>query len=648
MQQENQNKDISNLIKNGFIAFTGAGISFSYPSSIPTSETIKRIIWQELNSHLIYYQDLKTSINNRMSYLLPQIKLETMFEVFLRRGVINIFDTLQVFNQSKPNLDHYLFGLFCKLGYLKAIFTLNFDLLHEKALEAFHLPYTSFLKDTDYKPETKISEYIGTPIFHLHNGFLPNDNETSHLNAATSLVRTSLPYDKASILISYLKKYPILCAGYSNNDLDTFIYILKYSKKILWYSHYSEDIEPLPPDVTTVKNVLGENFIHLTRGEHNKIESTFNDVLFNRIPELQIHKENLIALENPFGVTSLEEKEQIIKEQIHEKIRSPIQAIIIIADLLDLITERELALELIKKYDLLRLNLDNELLASTASILTHIYDRMGQPKLALRYSKIGILRTSGDERLANMINFASALLGAWKKEAYNVHYLFRYLFMRSKINSEFEDNIASISIDLINRWNFEKGDFYDFLSGYFFFPSILFLRLIVNQNSDFNKKNLARYFSNKYLKKLDLLMIDILGNLIKSWQNKAIFYYTQVLKDEESTRGYYYLCMCRYIEILCFQSRLTEAEDYIPLLNRGLSYFDFSNEKHGKGNIYLALYYYLSKKNIEEPTKQPDEYLSKARESYGTHFSGLFKSNILEFRVRNKVFLPNSKSQPLN
>jgi hypothetical protein len=639
----NKSKKITALIQDGFIAFTGAGISFSYPSSIPTSETIKRIIWQELDSHLIDDQDLRTRINNRINFLLPQIKLETMFEVFLRRGVTDIFDSLLVFNQSNPNLDHYLFGLLCKLGYLRAIFTLNFDRLHEKALEAFHLPYTSFLKDVDYKPETKISECIGTPVFHLHNGFLPDDNETSHLNAATSLVRTNLPYEKASIFASYLKKYPILCAGYSNNDLDTFNYISKYSKKILWYSHYSEDIEPLPPDVTVVKNVLGGNFIQIIRGEQYHNEQTFNDVLINRIPELQIYKKNLIALVNPFGINSLEDKEKIIREKIHEKIRSSVHAIILIADLLDLITERELALELIKKYDLLRLNLDNELVESTASILTHIYDRMGQPKLALKYSKLSIVRASGDEKLANMINYASALLGAWKKEAYRVHYLFRYLFLRNKINAEFEEKSALLPIDLINRWYFEKGDFYDFLSGYFFFPSILFLRLKIRKISDFNKENLTRYFSNKLLKILDLFMINILGNLIKYWQNKAIFYYSQVLKDEESTRGYFYLCMCRIIEILCFQSRMTEAEGYIPILKRGLSYFDFSNEKHGKGNIYLALYCYLSRKNSQEPTIHSDVYLSKARESYGTHFSGLFKSNILEFRVKNKIFLPNNK-----
>jgi len=114
--------EISKSIKKGELAlFCGAGISRN--SGLPLADELKGYVLKDL---LIDEKD----INEIMNFPLP-------FEVFMETILENtdISRILDIFEDGKPNTNHLLFARLAKNGYLRTIFTTNFDLLLEKALE---------------------------------------------------------------------------------------------------------------------------------------------------------------------------------------------------------------------------------------------------------------------------------------------------------------------------------------------------------------------------------------------------------------------------------------------------------------------------------------------------------------------------------
>lgn len=101
--------------------FCGAGISKN--SGLPLANELKQYILETLS--------LETAnIDELMNANLP-------FEVFMETISENedIYTLLDIFQNGEPNTNHILIAKLAKHGYVKTIFTTNFDLLLEAALE---------------------------------------------------------------------------------------------------------------------------------------------------------------------------------------------------------------------------------------------------------------------------------------------------------------------------------------------------------------------------------------------------------------------------------------------------------------------------------------------------------------------------------
>lgn len=119
-------RDIQFKIQNKELAlFCGAGISFH--SGIPLVNGLLKYILEVL--------DVKDSDFPRI------LNSDLPFEAFIQTlsSEEDINDILDIFSKGEPNVNHKFIALLIKAGYLKTVFTTNFDSLIEGALNSFGL-----------------------------------------------------------------------------------------------------------------------------------------------------------------------------------------------------------------------------------------------------------------------------------------------------------------------------------------------------------------------------------------------------------------------------------------------------------------------------------------------------------------------------
>ena len=129
---------ISSIRSRDLVVFCGAGISRN--SGLPIANELTRTILEELPIKAV-------DINEIIESDLP-------FEAFMEylSESSDISNILNIFVDGKPNTNHVLIAKLAKYGYLKKIYTTNFDLLIEKALEIEGL-----IKNKDF--EVRFYEY---------------------------------------------------------------------------------------------------------------------------------------------------------------------------------------------------------------------------------------------------------------------------------------------------------------------------------------------------------------------------------------------------------------------------------------------------------------------------------------------------------
>ena len=122
MLSENSVNKILDAIKGKRAAvFCGAGIS--YDSGLPIVSELLDYIFSKIC--LTPYQSKKIMEN--------KLPFESIMEMVLRESGLD--DIQQIFTAGKPNINHILLAKLAKQGFLNIIYTTNFDLLIEKALE---------------------------------------------------------------------------------------------------------------------------------------------------------------------------------------------------------------------------------------------------------------------------------------------------------------------------------------------------------------------------------------------------------------------------------------------------------------------------------------------------------------------------------
>lgn len=203
--------EISKLIRQQELAvLCGAGISRN--SGLPLASELERSILKKL----LRNKD-KDEADEILNSGLP-------FEAFMESISENsdISNILDIFKEGKPNINHILVAKLAKKGYLKTIFTTNFDMLIERALEK------ELRRDKDLKVYFSEEQFArigpddwGDPavrIFKIHGSV--EDKES--IRTTLKMVASKTLSEKRMKLIRYLfsngKHKKGLILGYSCSD----------------------------------------------------------------------------------------------------------------------------------------------------------------------------------------------------------------------------------------------------------------------------------------------------------------------------------------------------------------------------------------------------------------------------------------------
>ena len=254
--------DILGFKEKEFAVFCGAGISRN--SGLPLANELKHYILEKLP---IDNQDTEEIMNSNLPF-------EAFMETLSENSDISII--LNTFKDGETDTNHILMAKLAKNGYLKTIFTTNFDLLIEKALRKeglkkgkdFEVYYdeNQFSK-VDFNILNKIS------IFKIH-GSIDNINS---IRTTMKAVASKILSDQRMKVINYIfstgyhKK--VLILGYSCSDefdiTPQIQSIEENQKEIIFVEHSKEKKEEIG-DIKTkdfknpFKKFLGSRIKHHT------------------------------------------------------------------------------------------------------------------------------------------------------------------------------------------------------------------------------------------------------------------------------------------------------------------------------------------------------------------------------------------------
>ena len=189
--------------------FCGAGISKN--SGLPLANELKQYILEKLS---VNKEDMKEIMSSNLPF-------EAFIEIISENT--DISKIFQIFEKGEPNINHMIIARLSNIGYIKTVFTTNFDLLIEKALEKEGLK-----KDRDFKvycDEHQFSEidFEETDdkmikIYKIHGSI---DNIDS-IRTTLKMVASRILYDKRMIGIRHLfstgNHKKVLILGYSCSD----------------------------------------------------------------------------------------------------------------------------------------------------------------------------------------------------------------------------------------------------------------------------------------------------------------------------------------------------------------------------------------------------------------------------------------------
>lgn len=202
---------ISEIIKSlkakELVLFCGAGISKN--SGLFLANEIKLHILKKLS---ICSEDIDEIMNSNLPF-------EAFMEILLENS--DNSKILDAFKGGDPNTNHILIAKLAKNGYIKTIFTTNFDLLIEKALEKeglekgrhFEIYFNEeqFL-EVDFNNLNKIS------VFKIHGSIDDENSIRTTLKAVASMTLSDKRMDVIRYLFSTGNSKKVLILGYSCSD----------------------------------------------------------------------------------------------------------------------------------------------------------------------------------------------------------------------------------------------------------------------------------------------------------------------------------------------------------------------------------------------------------------------------------------------
>jgi len=271
-----ENEDVS--------LFVGAGISVENPANLPSAIELKWNILKLLISKPPKLYDIEkdqTLFHQYLSSEALELMIQNLIEVLGNRA----HDILEVFKYGQPNLYHLLIAKLARLGLIKRVFTTNFDILLEQALDIEGIKYNVFETEHDF------AEYLISPenysdfhVFKLHGtvAFTKNGNiheqrqvkAISELKFQTRLLKKhlekegintfsigferfvtpeetlvvsldhlglALPEWVSKVVTKSLETSTFIVIGWNGFDIDISPLFLKNGGKILWIVHQTPD-----------------------------------------------------------------------------------------------------------------------------------------------------------------------------------------------------------------------------------------------------------------------------------------------------------------------------------------------------------------------------------------------------------------------
>ena len=284
MCQDNRQELLESLHRKA-VFFTGAGISFSAPASLPLGKQISDNIIELMIDEF----EIKYSLGHEFPHEWIKsagniIPMELLWEILIRVLGDRALAALNILSGGQPNEDHKAIALACEIFNVDTIFTLNFDLLQEEAISKYTgLVCRSIVKGTDFEDFQRKSKTLTNTIWVIHLHDVIGERNYDNLATTISKVGTSLPrYKKLPFADAVLGK-DIICAGYSNGDIDAFPILAANGRKLLWYLYSGV----LPDQVQILKNAGKVSVIPKDDSEHG-----FADLLASIAPILKLRLES--------------------------------------------------------------------------------------------------------------------------------------------------------------------------------------------------------------------------------------------------------------------------------------------------------------------------------------------------------------------
>ena len=211
-----------------FSLFVGSTISCAWPAHAPSVEDIVQSLFDELVVALDDTPILKDKVDAAMAD--PAVKqrrraipFESLWERVARVvGTETVADTLtRLCAGGEPNWNHRAIAWLVRKGYVRRIFTTNYDEFIEKALQGPEArPGFSELSPLDpmVLKATVAAECPSrqAELIKLHGTLSKRSSMAFMFPQITAGVST----DTESILRQFLREYPVLFAGYGCNDWD--------------------------------------------------------------------------------------------------------------------------------------------------------------------------------------------------------------------------------------------------------------------------------------------------------------------------------------------------------------------------------------------------------------------------------------------
>jgi tetratricopeptide (TPR) repeat protein len=579
------------------------------------------------------------SLNYIIDLILSSIStlpMESLWEALSRVLGEEVISALNSISSEDPNLDHAMIAVACEIFPAHLIFTLNFDALHEKAVEQYtELDPVSLTNSTHFIPVSRsvindLSLSYTCYIIHLH-GSLGTQNSYREIVSTVSSTGTLLPASKRRILEEALERYDIICAGYSNNDVDTIPLILQTQNRLFWYSHSGS----IPEQVKEFANRFPERYIQIRR---NNDEQGFGDVLLSSSHELAAKaSERLIFLRRKINVQNhqahlrsiLVQLTQNISQFLEEPNTSEVRVgRTILAIILDEIGKREDALRLINS-DIEAYPASSNLLYAEMMLRGHNRDRLGEPRIAIKeYSQAAKCAPTRSQHALADILASSAALGTWKRNPILICMLLRWIM---SILRWAGNNLEAI--DQIYLW--ELADFCHHISEFLLFPSS-FKAYIDNEFAFSNKRPIVF---------IDYLLFNLLGFLRIFLLRKATYLYMKLIRlgisrEKDLHPEYTSLGIYRVIEVMAALGKHSQARYILNnLASRSDRFYKWSHSEHGQANSICARgVAYLYSGEIHAAL----DLFQKARLMHGSHKSGQLKADIYIYRARYWGWLTTS------